>query len=334
METMSENRNRFNKLLDRVTRPGTVEGKRTLKRKLLGMIHNGEVQLEDALFSISEKMANTDPYIAILSIDILDSWVMICGSLIQDQIVKVGYMETLRELLENTSNEKIKFEILHLIQDWSQTFEDPIIRETIEVLKAEGYEFPSESDVVISDVEEQDNSTCHRCNIISSLEEKLNCEVCGKTFCNECMICRNDDHEIVNLVCALCDLQFVARNVTKTNSTTLAGNDTISSGNEMRNLNQYRDVLEGNEEDDLDLAIALSESQQVTDKLNTPPSGSSDSNYKDNECSVCCERKVDSMLNPCSHMCMCFNCANEQWKGVGNGCCPLCRIEIEDVIRI
>ncbi|XP_066907629.1 hepatocyte growth factor-regulated tyrosine kinase substrate isoform X2 [Halyomorpha halys] len=202
METMSENRNRFNKLLDRVTRPGTVEGKRTLKRKLLGMIHNGEVQLEDALFSISEKMANTDPYIAILSID-----------------------------------------------------------ETIEVLKAEGYEFPSESDVVISDIEEQDNSTCHRCNIISSLEEKLNCEVCGKTFCNECMICRNDDHEIVNLVCALCDLQFVARNVTENNSTTLAGNDTISSGNEMRNLNQYIDVLEGNEEDDLDLAIALSESQ-------------------------------------------------------------------------
>lgn len=51
------------------------------------------------------------------------------------------------------------------------------------------------------------------------------------------------------------------------------------------------------------------------------------------ECSVCYERQVDSVLYSCGHMCMCYTCALQQWRGRGGGVCPICRAVIKDVIR-
>lgn len=52
------------------------------------------------------------------------------------------------------------------------------------------------------------------------------------------------------------------------------------------------------------------------------------------ECSICYERSIDSVLYICGHMCMCYPCAIQQWRGKGGGHCPLCRALIRDVIRI
>ncbi|KAG8266890.1 protein neuralized isoform X2 [Homalodisca vitripennis] len=51
------------------------------------------------------------------------------------------------------------------------------------------------------------------------------------------------------------------------------------------------------------------------------------------ECSICYERTIDSVLYMCGHMCMCYDCAVQQWRGKGGGHCPLCRAVIRDVIR-
>ncbi|KAG8221979.1 hypothetical protein J437_LFUL003359 [Ladona fulva] len=51
------------------------------------------------------------------------------------------------------------------------------------------------------------------------------------------------------------------------------------------------------------------------------------------ECSICYERPIDSVLYMCGHMCMCYECALQQWRGKGGGHCPLCRAVIRDVIR-
>ncbi|XP_055375072.1 protein neuralized isoform X2 [Condylostylus longicornis] len=51
------------------------------------------------------------------------------------------------------------------------------------------------------------------------------------------------------------------------------------------------------------------------------------------ECTICYENPIDSVLYMCGHMCMCYECAIEQWRGVGGGHCPLCRAMIRDVIR-
>ena len=49
------------------------------------------------------------------------------------------------------------------------------------------------------------------------------------------------------------------------------------------------------------------------------------------ECVICYESDVDCVLYSCGHMCMCFQCAVQQWSQAGE--CPLCRAPIKDVIR-
>lgn len=60
----------------------------------------------------------------------------------------------------------------------------------------------------------------------------------------------------------------------------------------------------------------------------TPPA---DQMYS--ECTICYEKPVDCVLYTCGHMCMCFGCAMQQWKGRGGGFCPICRVHIRDVIK-
>ncbi|KAJ8952958.1 hypothetical protein NQ318_006575 [Aromia moschata] len=51
------------------------------------------------------------------------------------------------------------------------------------------------------------------------------------------------------------------------------------------------------------------------------------------ECTICYENAIDAVLYMCGHMCMCYECALQQWRGKGGGHCPLCRAVIRDVIR-
>ncbi|XP_055602975.1 protein neuralized isoform X2 [Uranotaenia lowii] len=51
------------------------------------------------------------------------------------------------------------------------------------------------------------------------------------------------------------------------------------------------------------------------------------------DCTICFEKPIDSVLYSCGHMCMCYDCAIKQWRGIGGGHCPLCRAVIRDVIR-
>ena len=50
------------------------------------------------------------------------------------------------------------------------------------------------------------------------------------------------------------------------------------------------------------------------------------------ECILCFENAIDCAIYTCGHMCMCYNCAMNQWKK-GGGFCPLCRTAIHDVLK-
>merc|ERR1719273_220664 len=52
------------------------------------------------------------------------------------------------------------------------------------------------------------------------------------------------------------------------------------------------------------------------------------------ECKICYEAQVECVLYVCGHMCLCYECALQQWKGRGGGICPMCRNNIQDVIKI
>ena len=74
---------------------------------------------------------------------------------------------------------------------------------------------------------------------------------------------------------------------------------------------------------------------QVLGIKNSPPRPKSYSPVPEfqqpTECVVCYESDVDCVLYSCGHMCMCYQCAVQQWSKSGE--CPLCRASIRDVIR-
>ncbi|KAH8420898.1 hypothetical protein KR222_008666, partial [Zaprionus bogoriensis] len=90
--------------------------------------------------------------------------------------------------------------------------------------------------------------------------------------------------------------------------------------------------------------ISTTSSQQYIEPIAQSTSTLNGSKWKDSlsdqqstdssaECTICYENPIDSVLYMCGHMCMCYDCAIEQWRGVGGGQCPLCRAVIRDVIR-
>ncbi|GAB2220323.1 hypothetical protein Droror1_Dr00007968 [Drosera rotundifolia] len=59
--------------------------------------------------------------------------------------------------------------------------------------------------------------------------------------------------------------------------------------------------------------------------------GGSKKTRKKGNCCICYEKKVDSLLYRCGHMCTCFKCAHElQWN---SGKCPICQADVKDVVR-
>ncbi|KAK3529886.1 hypothetical protein QTP86_007204 [Hemibagrus guttatus] len=59
-----------------------------------------------------------------------------------------------------------------------------------------------------------------------------------------------------------------------------------------------------------------------------PPSSSS---WLD-ECSICYENAVDTVIYACGHMCLCYSCGL-RLKKMANACCPICRRAIKDIIK-
>ncbi|XP_036397911.1 E3 ubiquitin-protein ligase NEURL1 isoform X2 [Megalops cyprinoides] len=64
-------------------------------------------------------------------------------------------------------------------------------------------------------------------------------------------------------------------------------------------------------------------------KSPTFPSGSG--SWSD-ECSICYENMVDTVIYACGHMCLCYTCGLKL-KKMANACCPICRRAIKDIIK-
>ncbi|XP_005995883.1 E3 ubiquitin-protein ligase NEURL1 [Latimeria chalumnae] len=50
------------------------------------------------------------------------------------------------------------------------------------------------------------------------------------------------------------------------------------------------------------------------------------------ECTICYENVVDTVIYACGHMCLCYPCGRKL-KQMSNACCPICRRAIKDIIK-
>jgi protein neuralized len=81
-------------------------------------------------------------------------------------------------------------------------------------------------------------------------------------------------------------------------------------------------------------AESSSTSATVAESSTSSRNRNTDSRNGTDECKICYENIVDCVLYACGHMCLCYECALQQWKGRGGGICPMCRNYIQDVIKI
>eukprot|EP01017_Pseudomicrothorax_dubius_P031141 TRINITY_DN3949_c0_g3_i3.p1 TRINITY_DN3949_c0_g3~~TRINITY_DN3949_c0_g3_i3.p1 ORF type:complete len:190 (+),score=19.98 TRINITY_DN3949_c0_g3_i3:160-729(+) len=52
------------------------------------------------------------------------------------------------------------------------------------------------------------------------------------------------------------------------------------------------------------------------------------------ECAVCLSEKIDTVVIPCRHMCLCIECAKALSVAQTGKKCPICRIDIESFVNL
>lgn len=109
-----------------------------------------------------------------------------------------------------------------------------------------------------------------------------------------------------------------------------------------RTDNQCSTSSQNSQNEQVQIPNGHTEPLRLADRMQNGPSTSryqpiysviGEGNLTGTECTICYENPIDSVLYMCGHMCMCYRCAVQQWRGKGGGQCPLCRAQIKDVIR-
>lgn len=113
-----------------------------------------------------------------------------------NEVTTKQFMEEVHDLLKNSTDIKVKDEILRIIQAWAHAFRNEpayrAVHDQMRIMKAEGYKFPvfKESDAMFSASnapEWTDGECCHRCRaLFTMIARKHHCRHCGQVFCSSC----------------------------------------------------------------------------------------------------------------------------------------------------
>lgn len=146
--------------------------------------------------AIRKKLYHPNPHVSLSALNVLESCVKNCGSLFHMELATRPVMEDLHELAKITSNEKLKSKILEQIQLWAHAFRNDSscrsVTDTMNLMKAEGFKFPvlKESDAMFTaETAPQwaEGDCCHRCRVTFGLvNRKHHCRCCGQIFCDKC----------------------------------------------------------------------------------------------------------------------------------------------------
>ncbi|CAG0890299.1 unnamed protein product [Darwinula stevensoni] len=164
--------------------------------QLCDHIRQGDTQPKYALSALKKKLYDKNPNVQLFSLQVLESWMKNCGTLIHDEVATRPFMEELQELVQSSGNEKVRSKILELVQVWAYAFRNEpryrVVQDTVNIMKADGNTFPAlkESDAMFAaDTAPKwvDGDCCHRCRtLFSVIKRKHHCRACGQIFCDSC----------------------------------------------------------------------------------------------------------------------------------------------------
>eukprot|EP01083_Nonionella_stella_P258671 883850_1 len=96
-------------------------------------------------------------------------------------------------------------------------------------------------------------------------------------------------------------------------------------------MERYKNQRRINEEDHTNTLKSLGYNTQSFDKLKSYE----DVTTNEDECVVCYDPPKDHMIMPCCHVCLCPECAEENFPPPHDGQkCPLCSKDINDIRQV
>ncbi|XP_070834047.1 neuralized E3 ubiquitin protein ligase 1Ab [Chaetodon trifascialis] len=110
----------------------------------------------------------------------------------------------------------------------------------------------------------------------------------------------------------------------------------LCSGNSEPNLNAQLNInlnssLNSNYHTVFSSSTGTTPSSPFSSHPESPTFPSCSGSWSD-ECTICYENAVDTVLYACGHMCLCYACGLKL-KKMANACCPICRRTIKDIIK-
>lgn len=285
----------FDKLLDKATSHLLLEPDWPAILQICDCIRQGDVQPKYAISSIKKRLYTRNPHVTLFALQVLESCVKNCGSIVHNEVATKPFMEELRDLVKANTNEAVRDKVLELVQAWAHAFRNDAnyraVQDTLNLMKVEGYKFPQlkESDAMFSADQAPDwadGECCHRCRVQFSLvQRKHHCRNCGQIFCQKCSsqtapIPRFGIEKEVR-VCEACYeklLAAAAKNQAAKASQKGGGSEQSSPSQTSSAPSGGKSEQELQEEEELQLALALSKSEVETNQRSSrtwqPPSGS------------------------------------------------------------
>ncbi|XP_045212780.2 hepatocyte growth factor-regulated tyrosine kinase substrate-like [Mercenaria mercenaria] len=192
---MFGSRSTFDKLLEKATSQLLLEPDWDSILQISDCIRQGDVQPKGAVNSIRRKIGAENPHVSLYALQVLESCMKNCGSLVHDEVATKEFMEFLKNLV-NTRGDPVKGKILELVQVWGHAFRNDskykVVQDTFNLLKLEGHSFPQlkESDAMFSAEkapEWKDADCCSRCRTtFGMVQRKHHCRACGDVVCQKC----------------------------------------------------------------------------------------------------------------------------------------------------
>ncbi|XP_065332917.1 hepatocyte growth factor-regulated tyrosine kinase substrate isoform X1 [Cloeon dipterum] len=265
----------FDKFLDRATSNLRLEPDWPAIIQICDLIRQSDVPAKYALAAIKKKIYHANPHVAMFGLQVLESAVKNCGSLIHDEIGTRAYMEQMQELVKSSPHENVRNKCLELLQIWAHAFRNSAkyraVQDQVNILKTEGYQFPAlkESDAMFSAdtaPEWAEGECCHRCRVqFSMMQRKHHCRACGQVFCHQCSSKTSTlpkfgiEKEV--RVCEACYEKINKPQLTKGSDTELPAEYLASPLAQQPQTPQRKTEEELREEEEFQLALALSKSE-------------------------------------------------------------------------
>ncbi|XP_053157237.1 hepatocyte growth factor-regulated tyrosine kinase substrate isoform X3 [Hemicordylus capensis] len=266
----------FERLLDKATSQLLLETDWESILQICDMIRQGDTQAKYAVSAIKKKVNDKNPHVALYALEVLESVVKNCGQTVHDEVANKVTMEELKELLKRQVEANVRNKILYLIQAWAHAFRNEpkykVVQDTYQIMKVEGHVFPEfkESDAMFAAERAPDwvdAEECHRCRVqFGVVTRKHHCRACGQIFCGKCSSkCSTIPKFGIEKEVRVCEPCYEHLNKKAEGkgsaSTELPPEYLTSPLSQQSQLPPKRDETALQEEEELQLAIALSQSE-------------------------------------------------------------------------